>query len=264
MINENHLTAGISLSAPHASRPILDIRCLGVVGYEAALAIQEQIRDRLLRSEGNPTLLLLTHPPTITLGRLSVPEDLIVDEGRIREEGIAVVRANRGGRATYHGPGQLLGYPILDLQRLTEPRSDGGGSAGPSVRKYLRDLEECLIRALRRLGLEGRRMEGATGVWIEDRKIASIGVAVRRWVTLHGFALNVDLDLDAFSVIRPCGFPASVMTSIRKEGGRVPPWIELEQIVSVEFARVFGLHPASEPQSGRVSPKLALSDTRPR
>ena len=263
-MNDNHAIPSIPKTAPPVSGPILDIQCLGVVGYEAALAMQEEIRDRLLRGEGNAALLLLSHPPTITLGRLSVPTDLVLDERRLRDEGTAVVRANRGGRATYHGPGQLLGYPILDLQRLAEPRSDGGGSAGPSVRKYLRDLEECLIRALRRLGLEGRRMEGATGVWIEDRKIASIGVAVRRWVTLHGFALNVDLDLDAFSVIRPCGFPASVMTSIRKEGGRVPPWIELEQIVSVEFARVFGLHPASEPQSGRVSPKLALSDTRPR
>jgi lipoate-protein ligase B len=213
----------------------------GIISYDAALALQEAHRDRIFQGKAGPALFLLQHPPTITIGSVTQPGDLLLPDDQLSARGISVARIRRGGRATYHGPGQLVGYPVLDLQTIpgVDPR-------GPSLRQYLRDLEEVLIRLLKRLGVQASRVEGETGVWVQNRKIASIGVSVRRWVTCHGFALNVDLNLADFQVIRPCGFDAMVMTSVAHEGGHLPPWPSLLALAARCFAEVFDFSVWSE------------------
>ncbi|MBI1723868.1 MAG: lipoyl(octanoyl) transferase LipB, partial [Gemmatimonadetes bacterium] len=153
-------------------------------------------------------LLLLEHPPVVTLGRGTRQSSLPIDPDALRRRGIDVFEIERGGDVTYHGPGQLVGYPIFDL---TKHRQD--------LHWFLRQLEEALIVALRALGILGERHAGHTGVWTSGRKIASIGIHVRQWVTWHGFALNVTTDLSAFDLIVPCGIPNVVMTSVQKEQG---------------------------------------------
>ena len=146
--------------------------------------------------------------------------------------GIEFFASRRGGQLTYHGPGQLVGYPVLDLKAY---RAD--------VHWYLQQLEEVLIRVLGLLGIETGRRQGHTGVWVEGRKIASIGVALRRWVSTHGFALNVTPDMGHFQLLNPCGLNAETMTSVAELGGRVPEMAKLAGQVADEFARVFGLRP---------------------
>ena len=177
-------------------------RC-GRVPYEIALAWQEALVAR--RLDGGPdVLLVLEHPPVYTLGRGADARFL----GAAAEGDIPVVQVGRGGQVTYHGPGQLVGYPIVGLRDLR-----------PDVRWYVRGLEEVLISALADLGIAAERRPGLTGVWVGPRKIGSIGVAIRRWVTWHGFALNVALDVSGFAAITPCGIDGVVMTSVAREGG---------------------------------------------
>jgi len=177
-------------------------RC-GRVPYEIALAWQEALVAR--RLDGGPdVLLVLEHPPVYTLGRGADARFL----GAAAEGDIPVVRVGRGGQVTYHGPGQLVGYPIVGLRDLR-----------PDVRWYVRGLEEVLISALADLGIAAERRPGLTGVWVGQRKIGSIGVAIRRWVTWHGFALNVAPDVSGFAAITPCGIDGVVMTSVAREGG---------------------------------------------
>jgi lipoyl(octanoyl) transferase len=175
----------------------------GLVEYDRAVAWQEAlVAERLA---GAPdTLLLLEHPPVYTLGRGADPRHLNDAAGGT----VPVVRAHRGGEVTYHGPGQLVGYPILGLKPLR-----------PDVRWYLRTLEEALVGALATVGVRAARRDGLTGVWVGERKIASIGVALRRWVSWHGFALNVGPDLGGFDAITPCGIAGVRMTSVAREGG---------------------------------------------
>jgi lipoyl(octanoyl) transferase len=179
---------------------------LGAVPYRDALAIQEQIRARRQSGELPNTLLLLEHPPVYTHGRRSGAEDLPFGEDFYRAKGIDVHSTDRGGRLTYHGPGQLVGYPIMGIQ---------------DVHRYLRSMEDAIIDALARTGLRARSRhdEGIdyTGVWVEDRKIASIGVHVSRGVTTHGFAVNVTNDLEPFSWVVACGLPDVTMTSLARE-----------------------------------------------
>ena len=175
----------------------------GRVDYERAVAWQEALVARCLGG-GPDALLLLEHPPVYTLGRGADPVHLRFAAAT----GAPVVRTHRGGQVTYHGPGQLVGYPILDLRRRR-----------PDVRWYLRTLEAVLIDSLGDLGIAAGRREGFTGVWVGPRKIASIGVALRRWVSWHGFALNVGADLGGFDAITPCGIADVQMTSVAREGG---------------------------------------------
>lgn len=183
--------------------PVLDVVRAGRVPYAAALAWQRQLAaERIAGRRPHDVLLLLEHPPVITLGRTSHAEHVL------RAEGIDVVEVERGGDVTYHGPGQLVGYPIINLQNLR-----------PDLHWYLRALEEALILALRDLEIAGERRSGYTGVWTGGRKIASIGVHVKQWVTWHGFALNVSTDLHAFARIVPCGIPQVEMTSVQRERG---------------------------------------------
>jgi lipoate-protein ligase B len=181
----------------------LEVAMPGRVEYGHALAWQEALVARRLAG-GADALLLLEHPPVYTLGRGADPRHL----GAAANGEVPVVRAHRGGEVTYHGPGQLVGYPILGLRALR-----------PDVRWYLRTLETALVDALGDLGIAACQVPGMTGVWVGGRKIASIGVALRRWVSWHGFALNVGDDLAGFAAITPCGIAGVEMTSVAREGG---------------------------------------------
>jgi len=183
----------------------LDVGVAGCVDYRRALAWQEALLDRRLRG-GADALLLLEHPPVYTLGRRADRRHL----GAAADGPVPVVETGRGGEVTYHGPGQLVGYPILGL-----------GDLRPDLHWYLRTLEAAIVRALADLGVSGAGpVPGRTGVWVDGRrKICSIGIAVRRWVTWHGFALNVGPDLSGFVPITPCGLSGVEMTSVAREGG---------------------------------------------
>lgn len=185
---------------------MLSIRWLGRVTFSDALALQEEIVARKAADSTAPDeLLLLEHEPVYTIGRTP-------DQSSLRDAGALphpVVQTNRGGQATYHGPGQLVGYPILDLR-----------VRGQDLHRYLRGLEDVLIALLGDYGIEAERSPGQTGVWVGRKKIASIGVGVRRWVSMHGFALNVSGDLAPFTVITPCGIAGVEMTSVSRQCGR--------------------------------------------
>ena len=181
----------------------MKIEWLGRIDYQTGLQIQEERLESCLR-DGAETVILLEHEPVYTIGRLP-------DKSSLRNVSrllYPVFETNRGGQATYHGPGQLVGYPIVDLR-----------IRGRDLHRYLRKLEMLLIDLLADFGLQGVRVDGKTGVWIQDRKIASIGVGVRKWVTMHGFALNVASDLSGFQNITPCGLSGIRMTSISSELG---------------------------------------------
>jgi lipoate-protein ligase B len=184
----------------------LDVRHLGVVPYGEALELQRALAEDRIAGRIPDTLLLLEHPPVITLGRGWKKSSLPLDAEALRRRGIEVFEIERGGDVTYHGPGQLVGYPIIGLQQHT-----------PDLHWYLRQLEAVLIAALADFGIPAQRSTGYTGVWTGGRKIASIGIHVKQWVTWHGFALNVTTDLSPFSLIVPCGIPDVVMTSVERE-----------------------------------------------
>jgi len=203
---------------------------LGRVVYAEATGLQEACARAV--KDGHPDaerLLLLEHPPVITLGRNADPRDVLSSAAELRGMGVAVERCNRGGQVTYHGPGQLVGYPILHLMA---DRRD--------VARYLRDLEESLIRTLLFFGVTAGRIPGLTGVWAGDQKIASLGVHLSRWVTTHGFALNIDPDLAHFGLIVPCGMRARGVTSMRRVLGRAPALDEVATVYAREFGVVFG------------------------
>jgi lipoate-protein ligase B len=184
----------------------LEVRDLGSVPYGEALELQRALAEDRIAGRIPDTLLLLEHPPVITLGRGTRQTSLPIDPEALKRRGVEVFEIERGGDVTYHGPGQLVGYPIIDLRQHK-----------PDLHWYLRRLEDVLISSLAGFGIPAERREKYTGVWTRGRKIASIGIHVRQWVTWHGFALNVTTDLSPFSLIVPCGIPDVVMTSIEKE-----------------------------------------------
>lgn len=216
-------------TAAPALRP-LEVRRLGTVPYAEGLEIQAELVKRRRAGEIPDTLLLLEHPHVITLGSGSHEEHVLLGPEERAARGIELFPTGRGGDVTYHGPGQLVGYPILDLK---PDRQD--------LHRYLRDLEEALIVALAAFGLEGGRKEGLTGVWVEDRKLAAIGVRVSSgWITSHGFALNVSTDLSFFGAIVPCGIREHGVGSLSGELGRAVPMGEAEAAVLRGLERVFG------------------------
>jgi len=202
---------------------------LGTVDYREALDLQRAVATAVAEGSLPDTVLLLEHPPTITLGRRTEPGEVHVPEGA----DVAIVEVDRGGKSTYHGPGQLVCYPILDLTRH-----------GQDVRKYCRDLEQALIETMRGFALETTRIEGLTGVWLErpPRKIASIGIHLTRWVSTHGYALNVDLDPAPFTEwITACGLEDAMFTSMSRELGRPLSVDEVKPAAAEGLAGVFGL-----------------------
>jgi lipoyl(octanoyl) transferase len=188
--------------------PALLVCDLGTIDYSAALQLQSRMRELRQRDAIDDVLLTLEHPPVYTRGRRSQPGELPMGEDWYRRQGIDVVTTDRGGRLTYHGPGQLVGYPIVRIA---------------DVVAYLRRLEQAICAALAGEGIDAGPREGLTGVWVADRKIASIGVHVSRGVTTHGFAVNVDNDLQPFSWVVPCGLEGVQMTSVAHETGRRTP-----------------------------------------
>lgn len=202
----------------------MEIVWLGEVGYREALALQLSYLDRRATRRIRDTLLLLTHPHVYTLGRAGDETNLLVSKETLASEGISVERVGRGGDITYHGPGQLVGYPIVLMER-------------PDVHKFVRSIEAALIDAVRAFGVESRRIEGLTGVWAGERKIASIGVGIRKWVTYHGFALNVTTDLSWFRRIHLCGLKGREATSIAEETGNAPTMEAVREAVGAAFNR---------------------------
>jgi lipoyl(octanoyl) transferase len=202
----------------------LEVRRLGRTPYAEAHALQQELLARRIDDELGDLLLLTEHEPVITVGRGTPGEE----QRLLAATGISVVEVERGGEATYHGPGQLVAYPIL---KLPEGQRD--------LHRYLRNLEEVVIGILAELAIEGTRRPGLTGVWIEDRKVCSIGVAVRRWVTWHGLALNLHTDLAPFRRFHPCGLSSDVMTRVA-DHAELPPTNLLGEVLLVKhFCRVF-------------------------
>ncbi len=216
-----------------AGDPMLAVRWLGRMEFAGALALQEEIvakkrEDRLSADE----LLLLEHEPVYTIGRTPDRSSLL-GAAHLPHPLFSI---NRGGQATYHGPGQLMGYPIIDLRRC-----------GQDLHRYLRWIEQLLIELLADYGIAASRRESLTGVWVENRKIASIGVGVRHWITMHGFALNVCGDLSPFNHIVPCGINKVAMTSIEKETGNKFSVVEIgEALEKLALDRIIDLRVAHE------------------
>lgn len=204
---------------------------LGTIGYREATALQEQLRERRIAGDAPDTLLLLEHPPVYTRGRRSRPQELALGEDYYRARGIEIVDTDRGGRVTYHGPGQLVGYPIM---RVTD------------VGVHLRRMEAALVAVLAEHGIAARSRceEGPdyTGVWVGERKIASIGVHVSRGVSTHGFALNVTADLEPFTWIVACGLPDVQMTSLARELPAQAPAVDAEALRALTARRLGEAH----------------------
>ena len=213
----------------------ISVRRPGRIDYQAGLDLQAALVEDRRAGRIGDTLLLLEHPPVITLGvkTRQGPKHIIASEQELASHGVTVHETGRGGDVTYHGPGQLVAYPIFDLK---PDRCD--------VHRYVRDLEEVLIVALRTFGIEGTRVKGLSGVWVgepdRERKIAAIGVRISRWITSHGFALNVATDLRHFELIVPCGIAGRGVTSMEVELGRIVPMADVEAAVVPAFRRTFG------------------------
>ena len=208
----------------------LEVQDLDLVPYAEALAWQSDRVGRRRAGDIPDQLLLLQHPHVITLGTASSRAHIVADQSRLQELGIDLVDVGRGGDVTYHGPGQLVGYPILDLK---PDRKD--------VHRYLRDLESVLVHTLGEMGIQGEPVPDLTGVWVDGRKIAAIGVRISSgWITSHGFALNVSNDLSFFETIVPCGIQDVSVTSVSQELGRPVGVPDILGIVSRAFSEVFG------------------------
>ena len=201
---------------------------LGTMGYAEALERQRALVERRKRGEIPDRLLLLEHPHVITMGRNGKPDHVLAGEEHLRRAGAAFIPTDRGGDATYHGPGQLVGYPILDLREWNR-----------DVVAYLRALEEALIGAVSEFWIPAGRVEGLTGVWVNGAKIAAIGVHISRWVTSHGFALNRSTDLSWFQYIVPCGLAGRPVTSMQQVLGADPGRERVVGAVIEHFGRVF-------------------------
>ena len=202
---------------------------LGLAPYGAVLEQQFALLEDRIQGRVPDTLILVEHPPVVTLGRAKTTANLRHTPQELQARGIEFFEVSRGGDATFHAPGQLVGYPVFDLRQH-----------GRDVLRYCRGVEAALIGVLKAVGLGARSVPGKAGVWVGDRKIASLGVSLRRWVTFHGFALNVAVDLVGFQVIRPCGEEPEVMTSMEALLERPVAMGEVRSRVVAEFARVFG------------------------
>jgi len=216
--------------------PLTVMDC-GRAAYGPTLDLQKKLlREVQLADDERAYLLLVEHEPAvITLGRRAKAEHLLASRERLAAMGIELAEASRGGDITYHGPGQLVGYPILHLAPGRRP-----------VHAYIRNLEESLIRLLERFGIEGRRIGGKTGVWVGDEKVAAIGIAVSRWTAYHGFALNVATDLSAFDLIVPCGIRGARVTSLERLTGRAVAIEEVKPPLVECLAEVLGFGPITQ------------------
>jgi lipoyl(octanoyl) transferase len=209
---------------------LLEVRRLGLIGYDDALNLQRELVEERRADRIPDLLLLLQHRPVITLGVRSeiARANVVATDERLADLGIAVHETGRGGDVTYHGPGQIVGYPILDLR---PDRCD--------VHKYVRDLEEVMIRTCVDYGVTAGRISGLSGTWVGAEKIGAIGIRISRWITSHGFAFNVSTNLDHFKLIVPCGISDRGVTSLEKATGQTIPLPEVEDAIVRRFAEVF-------------------------
>jgi lipoyl(octanoyl) transferase len=217
------------------------IKCVvvqpGLVPYTTAIVLQESYSKSILDGTGPEALILLEHPHVITLGRGFHKENLLFSAELLAERGVAVKETGRGGDVTYHGPGQVVGYPILNI------------SSKPDLHLYLRNLEELMIRTVADFGIEAGRKAGMTGIWVHDEKIGAIGVRVVRWITSHGFALNVNTDLKYFEYIVPCGIKQYGVTSLQKLLGHEVPIQKVHESLIKNFEIIFNRRVANESRS---------------
>jgi lipoyl(octanoyl) transferase len=224
---------------------------LGRIGYQAAWDYQEKLFGENLKNKaaGLPTrnyLIFCEHDHVYTLGKSGSENNLLVNNKQLQDHGVTFFKTNRGGDITYHGPGQLVGYPILDLEHF-----------GLGVKSYIEKLEKSIILALSSYGLTGEQLPGATGVWLDadmpgrTRKICAIGVKASRHITMHGFAFNVNTDLKFFDMINPCGFTDKAVTSLKKELGEMQDFGKAEEIVKVSLEEVFGFNPHNTKPAAR-------------
>jgi lipoyl(octanoyl) transferase len=205
-----------------------EVEILQTIPYEEAVVLQESYVKELIARRGAEKFLLLQHPPVITLGRGFHEQNLLQSKEWLHQQGIAVHESSRGGDVTYHGPGQVVGYPIIDL------------SSKPDLHLYLRNLEELMIRCVADFGITATRKPGLTGIWVKDEKIGAIGVRVVRWITSHGFALNVNPDLKHFEFIVPCGIQQHGVTSLKQlSGGRDISLTKVHQSLIKNFEIIF-------------------------
>lgn len=202
---------------------------LGFIDYQNAWDLQKDVFAKRVKDEVADTFFMLEHPHTYTLGKVAEKENLISSEDQLKELGVSVYEIDRGGDITYHGPGQIAGYPIIKLSDWKE-----------DTHEYLRSLEEVMMEVCADYGLKTHRNPKYTGVWIEERKIAAIGIKVSRWTTMHGFAFNVNTDLNYFGGIIPCGIKDKDVTSLKRELGREVPIEEVKQKLADKFKEVFG------------------------
>ena len=206
------------VSVPPERRP-LRVECVGTIAYEPMLELQKRRHLEVVQGESDDTLFLLEHTPVITLGKNASETNVLVSRERLSNLGIDCFEAGRGGDVTYHGPGQIVGYPILALQ--PGPERD--------IRRFVGVLEELMIRVVGEYGIEARRLEGMRGIWAGGKKIGAVGVRVARWTTMHGFALNVSTNLEDFQHIVPCGLHGYQVTSMAELLGQTPSQNTIEQ-----------------------------------
>ncbi len=213
----------------------LEVRRLGRVEYPDGVLLQEAWTAAVAGGRASDALFLVEHEPVLTLGRGATAENVLFPPDELARRGVEIHETTRGGDVTFHGPGQIVGYPILNLNRSPHAKD---------VRKYVRAVEELMIRACADLGVRAERAEGLTGVWVGRNKIGAIGVRIAKWITSHGFALNVRNDLSGFDLIVPCGIRDRGVTSLSRELGREVPVAEVEDLLEHHAADVFGLETA--------------------
>lgn len=201
---------------------------LGLVDYRSAWRLQRELVSARIAEEIPDQLLLLQHPPTFTIGKAGTEQNVLVTGERLAREHIPLFYTDRGGDVTYHGPGQLIGYPIIHLRER-----------GIDLHRYVWCLEEVMLRTLADLAITAHRRHGYPGVWLGERKVGAIGIRVTRWVSSHGFALNVNGDLGYFTYIRPCGLESQTVTSISEATGQSPPVEVIKSRLFEHFSRVF-------------------------
>ncbi len=225
----------------------LDVRRLGRIPYGEALEIQNALAEERRHGRIGDVLLLLEHPHVLTLGARGDGgrAHILATPSRLAELGVEVFETGRGGDVTYHGPGQLVGYPILDLK---PDRCD--------VHKYVRDIEEVIIRTSADYGIQAGRIAGLTGVWVGHEKLAAIGIRISRWITSHGFAFNISTNLDYFRLIVPCGITDRGVTSIEKLLGRPVAFGEVEDRLGRHFCEVFGRVTGEAPEAEAARPAI--------
>ena len=223
------LESAVSPLPTTAVRVPLAVRWLGLVPYPTALDEQRRLHAARLAGAAIDTLLLLEHPPVYTLGRNSDPAAILRSESFLAQRGATVERSERGGGVTFHGPGQLVAYPIIGL-----------GPEERSLRLLVERLEDAILSTLADFGLQGRRDASDRGIWIGTRKVASVGLAARQWTVLHGIGLNISTDLSYFTYINPCGHAGLDMTSMARERGTAPPVPAVASSFARHFATIFG------------------------